>query len=152
METIGEQMYQRKRQALSRVASRFVTVWRNNDITPEAEAVYPYLRTDLFTALETHGPSGARKVLVLAEHLVDSRVHNKNVVVHVEDEVASTQTLPDSVQILEVTDGWTVRNGYERRILLGRFIVDGKMATELVWHRHDGYGRAAGLVELIAYQ
>lgn len=124
-----------------------VAIWKNGKPTRIAQEVYPYFEFDLYAAWERARYVGAREILDEA-----LRRYEKKISPVLRVMVDSMYDYPDCVEVIDVENVRTLRQGYERRIEEGQFIVNGKKCTELVWHRHDGYGEEAGSVELFAWR
>jgi hypothetical protein len=147
--TIRDQIYQKNRDRLNNFCLRVapVTVWSSDGPTDDVKELYPYFLLDLLCAWQRSGLCGAREVLDEAARIVASR---GECIFHCDH--SSSWTYPKGVREIRVDEDYTLRQGYERHYRIGRFEVNGQIATEVVWHRHDGYGRPGGLIEFIAYR
>ena len=124
-----------------------IVIWANGQPTKTALRYYKYFYLDLLAAWERNKYCGAREVLAEAERRFERVLEP---VLNIK--VSSMREYPAEVKVIEITDCHTMRQGYERYIEEGKFVINGVLCHELVWHRHDGYGEEAGTVELFAWR
>jgi hypothetical protein len=123
-----------------------ITEWDGKYPTQLSLHAYPHFMVDIYAAWEKKGPVGAREILKeLRRRISDVDYIN---IKHWVD--ISYWEYPEGVIPIRVTDSGELNCGYSRRWEEGLFNVFGKVATEITWHIHDGYGEEAGTVEVWA--
>lgn len=133
---------------LSEWMSRFagVDIWQSGKPTTKVLEVYPHFYIDLLAAWERERYTGAREVITEATRRKALRAG-----ILVGHWIQDAETYPAEVVVLSVNDSGTMNSGYRRYWETGRFLVGDELATELLWHTHDGYGEEAGTVEVWAW-
>lgn len=122
-------------------------LWWRNGPTEKSKEIYPYFLVDLMAAWEKSCYGGAREVL---DELLRRERTNTDAVIF-SGEVHSMYEYPRGMEVISVSDTGEMRNGYSRRWEEGVFMLFGRQCHEVIWHRHDGYGREAGSIEVFVY-
>lgn len=123
-----------------------VTLWTGGKPTSTARKIYPYFYIDLLAGWERARQVGAREALEEAKRRYD---HEYMPIFH-----ADTETMydyPEGLEVQDIADSGEMSCGYQRRWETGTFTFNGEQCREVIWHKHDGYGREAGRIEITIY-